>query len=325
MISFRSVLIAVVLAGALPSQAGLFSDDEARKSLYDLRAEFLQYKAADEARLTRLETNIDTLQQANNRIQQSLDRLDQAIRNLNLPALQTQLESVSSDVAKLNGSVEVQTNVIEQDQKRNKEFYLDLDSRLRALEKTGGAGAVFPAPNKSGQASDALKSPPGKKDEGVVTASEGDASASASSSETPPKTSNAAASSGPQAVSSAAEQKSYDQAYQAFKASNFVMAVKEFQSFNKTYPRSVLSANAGFWLGVSQYRLKAYSAAETALKAVASQYPDSPKAPDALLNLASVQLDAGNANAAHDSLEELIAHYPASDAAAKAKARLGRK
>jgi TolA-binding protein len=222
MISFRSVLIAVVLAGALPSQAGLFSDDEARKSLYDLRAEFLQYKAADEARLTRLETNIDTLQQANNRIQQSLDRLDQAIRNLNLPALQTQLESVSSDVAKLNGSVEVQTNVIEQDQKRNKEFYLDLDSRLRALEKTGGAGAVFPAPNKSGQASDALKSPPGKKDEGVVTASEGDASASASSSETPPKTSNAAASSGPQAVSSAAEQKSYDQAYQAFKASNFL-------------------------------------------------------------------------------------------------------
>jgi len=36
-------------------------------------------------------------------------------------------------------------------------------------------------------------------------------------------------------------------------------------------------------------------------------------------------LEAGNASAAHDSLDELINRYPASEAAAKAKARLGRK
>jgi tol-pal system protein YbgF len=310
MIPLRALVIAVVLAGALPSYAGIFSDDDARKSIYDLRADLLQLKTADETRFTRIESNIDTLQQASNRIQQSLDRIDQSLRNLNLPALQSQLESVNSDVARLNGAVEVQTNAVEQDQKRNKEFYLDLDSRLRALEK--------PILVK-------------KEEAAIVSAAEVSSSVEAGSAATttpdlPVKTPNAGVSTTSQASPpTMAEQKSYDQAQQAFKASNFVVAVKEFQAFSKAYPRSSLSANAQFWLGVSHYRLKAYTAAEKSLKEVVMQYPDSPKAPDALLNLASVQLDAGNAAAAHDSLEQLISRFPASEAAAKAKARLGRK
>ncbi|MGH8719910.1 MAG: tetratricopeptide repeat protein, partial [Burkholderiales bacterium] len=51
-------------------------------------------------------------------------------------------------------------------------------------------------------------------------------------------------------------------------------------------------------------------------------YPDSQKAPDAWLNIASSQLELGEAAAARKTLEELVAKYPDSEAADKAKKRL---
>ena len=44
--------------------------------------------------------------------------------------------------------------------------------------------------------------------------------------------------------------------------------------------------------------------------------------PDALLNIASAQSELGDNAAARRTLEELIAKYPESEAAAKAKQRL---
>jgi TolA-binding protein len=52
-------------------------------------------------------------------------------------------------------------------------------------------------------------------------------------------------------------------------------------------------------------------------------YPDSSKAPDAMLNIASAQTDMGDATAARRTLERLIAEYPKSEAATRAKQRLG--
>ena len=53
------------------------------------------------------------------------------------------------------------------------------------------------------------------------------------------------------------------------------------------------------------------------------EYPDSSKAPDALLNIASAQADMGDNAASRRSLEELMAKYPKSDAATRARQRLG--
>jgi len=52
-------------------------------------------------------------------------------------------------------------------------------------------------------------------------------------------------------------------------------------------------------------------------------YPDSSKAPDAMLNIASAQADLNDNAAARRTLEELIARYPTSEAAGKARQRLG--
>ena len=51
-------------------------------------------------------------------------------------------------------------------------------------------------------------------------------------------------------------------------------------------------------------------------------YPDSQKVPDALLNIASSQLEIGDANGARKTLDELVQKYPQREAADKARKRL---
>ena len=53
-----------------------------------------------------------------------------------------------------------------------------------------------------------------------------------------------------------------------------------------------------------------------------STWPESQKAPDALLSIASAQETMGDRKSAQKTLEEVIARYPDSSAAASAKQRL---
>ena len=51
-------------------------------------------------------------------------------------------------------------------------------------------------------------------------------------------------------------------------------------------------------------------------------YPDSQKAPDALLNIATSQFELGDAAGSRRTLEDLVSRHPQSEAAAKARQRL---
>ena len=51
-------------------------------------------------------------------------------------------------------------------------------------------------------------------------------------------------------------------------------------------------------------------------------YPESPTVPDAMLNIASSQIEMGESNVGRKTLEELAAKFPVSEAADKAKRRL---
>ena len=97
---------ALLLAAALvsPVRAGMFDDEEAR-----LRIEVLKGEVAELAK------RADTI-------------------NRNQIDFANQVEAVKADIAKLRGQIEVLTYEIEATQKRQKDFYVDLDNRLRKLE-----------------------------------------------------------------------------------------------------------------------------------------------------------------------------------------------
>jgi tol-pal system protein YbgF len=104
-------LAALLLIAALPVQAALFDDEEARKRIEQLRTE----------------------------VAARLEKLEAASRGQ--IALANEIEALKAEVARLRGQVEVLTNEIESTQKRQKDFYVDLDNRLRKLEPQAGAEA----------------------------------------------------------------------------------------------------------------------------------------------------------------------------------------
>jgi TolA-binding protein len=75
-------------------------------------------------------------------------------------------------------------------------------------------------------------------------------------------------------------------------------------------------------VGNAQFARRDFRAAIAAQRTLIQQYPDSPKVPDAMLNVASAQSELGDNASARKTLEDLIARYPSSEATTKAKQRL---
>ncbi len=205
----RWIVLAAALAAA-PAHA-IFGDDEARKAIADLT------KRTD-ARLAKIEQDL-------------ADKLDRrAMLDLN-----ASLEGIRADLAALRGQIEVLQNRVEQADRRQRDLYVDLDTRLRKFEHAGAEK------EKAAQAQ-------------------------------------------------AAEQ----QAYEAGLAGN------------------------------AHYALRDYKGAIAAHQRVVSTWPDSSRAPEALLNIASSQAEMGDAGGSAKTLQTLVSKYPASPSAEQAKQRLAK-
>ena len=105
--------------------AALFDDDEARRRIDVLRQQ--------------VEANARTLEERLARIE---DRRP-------LVELSGQIEAVRAELAKMRGQLEVLANQIDTADKRQKDLYVDIDTRLRKLElpKEQGAAEKPPAEN----------------------------------------------------------------------------------------------------------------------------------------------------------------------------------
>lgn len=252
------------LCFANPAQAGLFSDDEARKQIdeahkqiQDTRKEIQQL----EARLLKLE---DTLNQ------QTRSMLD----------LQSQIEALSSEIRKLRGQNEELAHGLRDAEKRAKDFYVDLDTRLRHFESLEEAA----------------------RDEAVPASGVAPAATISTDSSDP-----------------ALENRAFEASYGLFKDGRHANAVKAFHDFLKKYPDSVHVPNAIYWLGSAKFALKDYKGALDFYQRLLKISPATPKAAEVLLNIAECQQELKQTAAAIKTLKQLIAKYPTSEAAAKAK------
>lgn len=251
-----AILAALLVAGlsaAPAAHAGMFDDDEARRQIADLRAE-------SRARLDKLE--------AANRAQLELSN---------------QLDNLKSDVAQLRGQVEMLTYELQQAQQRQKDFYLDLDTRLRKFEPQAQSGGDAPAAGGDAPAAQAPAKP---------------------------------------AANPQAEAKEYEAALTLFKGGKYKEATNAFDAFGRAHAQSDFAPSAQFWLGNSFYAQRDCKKAIAAEQVVLSKWPDHAKAPDALLTIANCQQELGDAKGARQSLERLAAKYPDSRAAQSAKDRL---
>jgi tol-pal system protein YbgF len=273
---------AVLFLGALaPAHGGLFDDDEARKQI-----------AAEKKRVDELKTELITQQQA---VDARIGKLEEALKSQALLDLFTQLEALKLEMNKLRGQLEVLNNNVENTSKRQRDMYLDLDTRVRRFEQQGG-----PVPAPAPAAAAPVAAP----------------AAVAAPSAAPP------AAVAVTNVDFGAENRAYEAAQGQRKIGNYQGAIVAFQNFIRQYPKSNLAPRAQYWIGDSYFNLHDFKLAITSQQALIKTYPDSPSVPDATLNIASSQIEMGESSAGRKTLEDLVAKYPVSDAADKAKRRL---
>lgn len=134
----------------------------------------------------------------------------------------------------------------------------------------------------------------------------------------------APASGGARSADPVAESKAYESALNLFKAGKYKEAAVAFDNFVAEHPDSDMAPNAQFWLGNSWYAQQQCKPAIDAQLVVTTRWPDSARAPDAMIAIANCQRDWGNVAAAKRTLGNVIEKYPNSQAAAQAKQRLGK-
>ena len=242
--SLSTLALLISIIGVPQARAAIFDDDEARRQIKDLA----------------IKTNerLDTLSKA---------QID----------LVNQIQALREENARLNGQVETLTYELESAKKRQQDFYLDLDGRLRKMEPSSADSK--PA-DEAKSSSDS-----GKKDP-------------------------------------VAETREYESALNLFKANKVKEAAGAFDAFVKAYPESNLAPNAQYWLGNAYYTLQDCKKSIDAHRVVVNRWPQNPKAPDSLINIATCQQELGDAKGVKATLETVLIKYPDSPAAATAKKRL---
>lgn len=244
-----TLALLLALFAAPQAQAGMFDDEEARRQIKDLSIKSNE--------------RLDTLSKAQFE-------------------LVNQIQALREENAKLRGQVETLNFELESTKKRQQDFYIDLDGRLRKLEPQSAAAA------DSSPGDDAKPAAtPGKK-----------------------------------ATDPAAEAREYEAALNLFKANKIKEAAAAFGAFVKDYPDSTLTPNAQYWLGNAHYSLRDCKKSIDAHKTVVNKWPQHPKAPDSMINIATCQQELGDAKGAKSTLEIVLSKYPDSPAATTAKQRL---
>ena len=302
------------------AHAGLFDDEEARKQVAETKRR---------------------VEDVNRQLDLRIADLESRMKSQGLLDLFTQVEALKTDLAKLRGQIEVLDNEMETTLKRQRDLYVDLDTRMRKVEtvqkQTADAaaavaaavgvpvpGTVLPPPGiASGPgipgAVDAGAAPPAAMVPGVSAtgaAAMGLAAAGAAPRPALPGMSGAAG------ADASAEQRAYDVALDQFKSANYSASLQSFINFVKAYPKSPLAPSAQYWVGNGHYALKDYRSAIASQRLLIATYPDSQKVPDSMLNISSSQIELGDTTGARRTLDELIQRYPASEAAERAKKRL---
>lgn len=265
---------------------------------------------------------LESVSQIQQRDQFKLAQLEGQSGGRGMVQLLNQVDSLSLDLNKLRGQVEVLSNNIDNAQKRQRDMYLDLDTRMRRIEQVDQAAG----PKKNEQAIAALGERMKKLEQALAARAAIPAPVNTAAVTEAPSPAAAVPTLAPATLSAGdgSAQAAYDAALSTYRVADYQGAINAFQGFLRQHPRHGLASNAQYWIGDAYYQLRDFRSAIDAQRQLIATYSDSSKVPDALLNIGSAELALGNAAAARQAWEDLATKYPGSESAEKARQRLAR-
>jgi len=123
------------VAGFAPAaHAQLFTDTESRKAI-----------AAQRETIAAQQQQIADLSRQAGELSARINQLENALKAQSLLEVLNQVEALQAEMRTLRGQQEVLANSIETATRRQRDMYIDLDSRLKRLETTAPAAATAPA------------------------------------------------------------------------------------------------------------------------------------------------------------------------------------
>jgi tol-pal system protein YbgF len=225
LLSLAAFAAAFSLVG--PAQAGLFDDAEARQQIDGLKKE--------------LNGRLETIQRG---------QLDQASQN----------EELRAEIARLRGQVEVLLNEVESLKTRQRDFYVDLDERLRRFEAN--------AANTAGQpgAPGAPAAPTGNYEDALNLLKEGHAAEALAEL-------NAFINNNPEAPNLAAAH--FWGGTAALQTKDVATATKLFNTVLGRWPKDTVAPDAMLGLANGQIAMGDQRAARRTLQSLIDRYPSS--------------------------------------------------
>jgi TolA-binding protein len=223
-------------------------------------------------------------------------RIERLLQNQTLVEMMTRLDSLQQEVNQLLGQLEEQTHEMEGLKKRQRDLYLDIDRRLRAMEEAQAAakaappatmGTFAPAPTPGGTGEMGMGQMPamGLPPEAASSNTMESPAAKVPSSPLPgPGTLSAApamTSTESNAADAEQERQAYERAFELLKQGRYDLAVAAFKAFVQSYPNGQYADNAQYWLGEANYVQRQFKDALKEFQAVVNNHPSSPKRPDA--------------------------------------------
>ncbi|WP_373358922.1 YbgF trimerization domain-containing protein [Acinetobacter lactucae] len=236
--------------------------------------------------------------------------------NLNWELMQKN-QQLENDIRALRGQLEEQSNDIEQLKKDLANRYTDLDQRLELLNQKVDPESVTPdnIANSDATATGSSEVPPTDNKAASTIASTSQVTSQPQTQVTQPASPSATQN---QSNPVELEKAAYTVALDAYKQGGAKKAIAPMQNFIKNHPNSVYTGNAYFWL--AEFNLATdpvnYNEAKKNYNVVATQYPNSSKAPRALYQLYSIAKDVDkNTVSANQYKAKILSQYPKSEEA----------
>ena len=229
--------------------------------------------------------------------------------------LVNRVEQMQTEVQQLRGMIEEQSQTISDLQRKQKNMYLDLDSRIQSATATNTAApAATPVVPSNGT----VVAPAAPNAPAVQTPVPANSSVAA-----PVVAQTAVVSAASAAIPAASNDKDrYQQAYEALRAGQNAMAVKLFESFLTDFPGGQFADNAQYWLAEAYKVNREIDKSRSAFIKVLTQYPQSAKVPDALLKLGYIEFELQNIPKSREYLTQVINAFPGTPAANLAAKKL---
>ena len=258
-------------------------------------------------------------------LQQQVEKMNRLIDNRAMIELMQNVDELSGEISLLRGEMEQQSHDISELKKRQRELYLDIDRRLRAVESRATAQAPVTEPVQVPGLDAVVETPAVEATTPAIdtsSASAGGTTGLISDTNVPESSSTTGAAT--DLASSSEEQAAYQTAFDTLKEGRYKKAKADFKRFLQKYPDSSFAGNSQYWLGEAHYVTREFDLGIVEFERVLARYPGSTKVPDAMLKLGYTYYEKKQFKKAKIMLTELRKRYPKATAARLAGKRLER-